>query len=812
MEFRGDEPSAGGPGAMRLGRRSRGVFETRPPELAPEAGERIAADLFGIPARAEPLGSERDRNLRLRGSDGRDYVLELANPAEDPAVVDLETRALLHVAACDPELPVPRVLPTAAGALSAVVAAADGRPSIARLLSFLPGTALGASPRGAVCLRDLGATLARLDRALRGFFHPAADRELAWDMKRAHRLRARVDRIEPAERRRLADGTLARFEARALLRLPALRAQVIHNDVSRDNTLVDAGGERVVGIIDFGDLVHAPLVADVAVTLSEALLDAADPVEAALAVVDGYAGVEPLREEERDLLFDLLAARLAMAVVISAWRVALDPGNRDYIAGDDGLQWALLERLPALEDALRAAFAAPGAARGPAVPRAARDGGARATASLLERRRRVLGPALSHFYDRPLHLVRGRGALVYDASGRAYLDAYNNVPHVGHCHPSVVAAIAEQAARLNTNTRYLHELAVEYAERLGALLPAGLDVCTFVCSGSEANDLAWRMARAYTHNAGALVVEGAYHGTTEATHALSPNERPHGAPPAPHVRAIPAPDAYRGPHRRGEPDLGLRYAAGTDAAIASLRAAGLAPAAFFVDPLLSSSGILPPPPGWLRAVFEKVRAAGGLCVADEVQTGLGRTGERLFGFEAHGVAPDVVTLGKSIGNGYPLAAVVTRAEIARAFAREGEFFSTYGGSPVACAAGLAVVDVIERERLRERARDVGSRLRARLEALASRHALVGDVRGAGLFLGVELVRDRASLEPATAETRALVNRLREDGVLVGAEGPHANVVKIRPPLVFGDAESERLVAALDSALAALEAGAEPARP
>jgi 4-aminobutyrate aminotransferase-like enzyme/Ser/Thr protein kinase RdoA (MazF antagonist) len=774
-------------------------FETKPPGLPPEAAERIAAERFGIAAAARPLASERDLNFRLHGEDGRDYLLEIANPAEDLAVVDLETRALLHVAACDPELPVPRVLPTAAGALSAVIEAPDGRRCIARLLSFLPGTALGASPRGPACLRDVGATLARLGHALRGFFHPAADRSLPWDLKGAQRLRARVRQIEAAGLRRLADESLARFEAGVLPRLPGLRAQVIHNDVSRSNTLVDDRGERVVGIIDFGDLVHAPLVDDVAVTVSEALLDADDPLGAALAVVEGYEAVEPLREEERALLFDLVAARLAMGAAISAWRSARHPENRAYIAGDDALVEALLERLPALEPGLRAAFGAGGAASGSAAPRPAPRGGA---ADLPERRARALGPALGHFYDRPLHLVRGAGVWVYDASGRAYLDAYNNVPHVGHCHPTVVAAIARQAARLNVNTRYLHELVVEYAERLGALLPEGLEVCTFVCSGSEANDLAWRLAKAHTRNAGALVVEGAYHGTTDAVHALSPWGRA-GAALAPHVRAIPAPDGFRGPHRRGEPRLGERYAAHVDRAIASLRADGLAPAAFFVDPLLSSSGILPPPEGWLRGVFERVRAAGGLCVADEVQTGLGRTGDRLFGFEAHGVVPDVVTLGKSIGNGHPLAAVVTRPEIAQSFAAaEGEFFSTDGGNPVSCAAGLAVLDVIERERLRERARDVGARLRGRLEELARHHALVGDVRGAGLLLGVELVRDRAALEPAAAEARAVVNRLREAGVLVGTEGPHANVVKIRPPLVFGDAESDRLIAALDAALGA----------
>ena len=284
---------------------------------------------------------------------------------------------------------------------------------------------------------------------------------------------------------------------------------------------------------------------------------------------------------------------------------------------------------------------------------------------------------------------------------------------------------------------------------------------------------------------------------------LSPSEVARGDALAPHVRTVPTPDGYRGAYGRGEPLIGERYAASVDGAIASLRADGLAPAAFFLDTLLASSGVVIPPAGYLSAVFDRVRAAAGLCVADEVQAGFGRTGDHMWGFEAHGVVPDIVTLGKPIGNGHPIAAVVTRLEIVASLASRAEFFSTFGGNPVSCAAGLAVLDVIEREGLRQNAQRVGAHLRAGIEAIAQDRSRIGDVRGTGLFLGVELVRDRITLEPAAEEARTVINRMRDDSVLIGREGPLGNVSKIRPPLVFSVANADRLLDALDRALRAI---------
>jgi len=429
-----------------------------------------------------------------------------------------------------------------------------------------------------------------------------------------------------------------------------------------------------------------------------------------------------------------------------------------------------------------------------------RGSGPMSDTDLLRRRARVLGPAYRLFYERPLHLVRGEGAWLFDAGGRRYLDCYNNVASVGHAHPAVLEAMAAQAARLNTHTRYLHENIVAYAERLGALLPDGLDVCMFTCTGTEANDLALRIARAVTGQRGAVALADAYHGHSAEVFPLSTEDCPAGDRP-PWLAVVSAPDDYRAGARDHAEAFAAERGAEVAAAARALDERGAAPALFICDGIFSSNGVLTPPPAYLREAYRGIRAAGGLAVADEVQSGLFRLGERAWGFESAGVVPDIVTLGKPLGGGYPLAAVVTRRDIAEAFARRYHYFNTFGGNPVAAAAGLAVLDVIENEGLPAQVEATGRYLADGLRALQSRFALIGDVRGRGLFLGVELVRDRATREPAGEEAGRLRERLRENGVLLGTTGPHGNVIKIRPPLVFGREHADLLLQALDEGLA-----------
>jgi 4-aminobutyrate aminotransferase-like enzyme len=421
---------------------------------------------------------------------------------------------------------------------------------------------------------------------------------------------------------------------------------------------------------------------------------------------------------------------------------------------------------------------------------------------ILDLRRRYLGPNLSISYQRPLKIVRGYREYLYDDGGQVYLDAVNNVPHVGHCHPRVVRAAREQMAVLNTNTRYLHDHIIEYALRLKHLLPEPLSVFFFVCSGSEANDLALRLARTHTRQRDTIVVEGAYHGNLTSLIEISPYkfDGPGGQGAPPHVHKVPTPDGYRGPFKNRDPEAGGKYAASVQEAIESIRGQGKNVAAFIAESMMGSGGQIVYPAGYLQEAYRRTRLAGGVCIADEVQVGFGRVGTHFWGFETQGVVPDIVTMGKPIGNGHPLAAVATTPEIAASFNTGMEYFNTFGGNPVSCAVGLAVLDVLREESLQQNAREVGGYLKARLQDLKNRHRLIGDVRGSGLFIGVEFVLDRESLAPATAQASHIAERMKEKKVLVSTDGPFRNVIKIKPPLVFIKADADYLVESLDQIL------------
>ncbi len=423
-------------------------------------------------------------------------------------------------------------------------------------------------------------------------------------------------------------------------------------------------------------------------------------------------------------------------------------------------------------------------------------------AETLRRRRGLLGGNLSISYRSPLKIVRGWMQYLYDEEGRKYIDAFNNVAHVGHCHPRVVEAACRQMGVLNTNTRYLHDNITRYAERLTSLLPASLPVCYFVNSASEANELALRLARAATARRDMIVLEAAYHGNTTTLIDISPYKHngPGGSGAPDWVHAVPIPDVFRGEYKADDPQAGMKYAAHVKHAIESLQARGRGLAGFIAESLPSVGGQIVFPEGYLSAVYRYVREAGGVCIADEVQTGFGRVGSHLWGFELQQVVPDIVVLGKPIGNGHPLAAVVTRRDIAEAFSNGMEYFATFGGNPVSCAVGSAVLDVLIEEGLPAHAKRLGTKLLSGLKPLVGKYRMVADVRGAGLFLGVELVRDLSTLEPAELEASFLCNRLRELGVLVGTDGPYHNVVKIRPPLPFNEADAECLLDTLEKIL------------
>lgn len=418
------------------------------------------------------------------------------------------------------------------------------------------------------------------------------------------------------------------------------------------------------------------------------------------------------------------------------------------------------------------------------------------TEAMIERRDALLGPAYRLMYEHPLHIVRGEGVWLIDPQGRRYLDVYNNVTSLGHCHPAVTEAICTQVRTLATNTRYLHDTILELAERLLASVPeTQLAHLMLTCTGSEANDLAYRIAKIRTGGTGVIVTDTAYHGITDAVSKFSPSlgvTVDLGA----HVRLVPAPRLY---HAAGD-DLGERFTRDVEAAIADLRRHGIEPAALIVDSLFTSDGILPEPAGFMKGAVDAIKRAGGLFIADEVQPGFGRTGEHMWGFQRHGVIPDIVTLGKPMGNGQPIAGLLATADALEEFGRHSRYFNTFAGNTVSCAAALAVLKTIEQEGLVQHAATVGNVLRDGIAGLASRHEAIGDVRGAGLFVGVELVSDRSTRMPDRWLTSQVVNRMRDKGVLLSACAMGHNVLKIRPPLVLTADQAGMVIEALDAAL------------
>lgn len=763
--------------------------------------ERAARDSYGLMAAVRPLPGERDANFHLSTADRREYVLKVIDPDAGPETVDCQLKVLRHLAEQDPQLPIPRIGPTILGEDTGVVVGLDGSKYTLCLISFLPGQLLaGSAPQGRL-LENVGATLARLDRALQGFFHPALGQRIAWDVRRLPELLEHASYIGSASIRGAVERVAEAFSGRRTA-LSGLRSQAIHGDCHGQNLLVDAPAARVSGILDFGDMIHAPRVLEPAVTMSELLTENVAPLGAISSVLAGYAGGQSLDGSEIDLLYDLIAARHAVTVLVHAWRSRHDP------AGARALDEA------ATSQAARSLEVLLEAGRGPLTRHWHEAAGTRAAvwaghdASVdLPRRHRLMGKGSELFYEKPLHLVRGSGVWLFDPQGHAYLDVYNNVPHVGHAHPRVVRALQSQAGLLATHTRYLHAGILDYAERLTAKLPARLDTCIFVNSGSEANDVAWRIAKFATGHQGALVMEHAYHGITDAVAALTPST---GQPRDPHVVTIAAPPpGLRTQVAGGDAPLA---AAREDAerALGTLEERGFAPAAFYIDTAMTSSGVYDPPPIWGRVISDRIRAAGGLIVADEVQYGMGRPGSHFWGFERRGLDPDMVTMGKPVANGYPMGVVIANRDLIEAFQAKFGLFSTFGGSAVAAAAGLAVLDVLDGEELQANAAGTGAYLRRRLEEVAARHDCLGELRGSGFMLGLQV--HAVGTRTARQVTKRIINILASEArVLIGYEGPNVDILKMRPPMVFRAEHADRLAEAIDRAAAMVGAAAAATR-
>ena len=757
------------------------------PRLTIGDAAKVAMDRYGlIDTTIEPLPSERDQNFHVITDGPESFVLKVSHKDESRASVELQEQVLNHLRARVTELVMPRVVPALSGHTLATMRGPDEDEHLVRMVTFVPGQVWAdVKPHSRDLLRSLGRALALVDSALSDFPATGAFGDLKWDLSRASWIREYFEHL-PSDRRELVERLFEHYESTASPRLASLPSGLLYNDANDHNVLV--AGDRVISLIDFGDMVHGPRVCDLAIGIAYAMMGSPDPLASAADVVAGYHEAVPLMEAELEVLFPLICARLCVSVTNSAYQRQAAPEN-SYLQVSDQPAWELLDALEHIQP--RVAVETFRAACGFSPWLSESD--------IQAARHDHLSPNLSLAYRTPLHIVRGHLQYLYDADGREYIDAVNNVAHVGHCHPRVVEAGQRQMALLNTNTRYLHSHVVRYAERLCATLPEPLRVCFFVNSGSEACDLALRLARTHTRSRGTVVIDGAYHGNSSELVRISPYkyDGPGGEGQPEYVRKIATPDVYRGWNEE----------AGVGEAIEDLALAGHQKPTFIAESLMGSCGQIVFPDGFLDDAFQHTRAAGGVCIADEVQVGFGRVGTHFWGFETQGVVPDIVVMGKPMGNGHPIGAVVTTPDIAASFNNGMEYFSTFGGNPVSCAIGMAVLDVIHDEGLQERAAHVGDHLRQGFRDLASHYALIGDVRGLGLFIGVELVCDRATLAPAPDATAYVCNRLRELGILVSVDGPRRNVLKIKPPLVFSDANVAHFVEMLDRIL-----GEDPAQP
>jgi len=745
-----------------------GAFDSPRPRIDEALAARISFDHYGVIGTAEPLAGERDRSFKVTSGSG-EYVLKVGNIAARSDALEGQSAAVEWALVGDPSLPLAKVVRTKSGSLSS---RHDGHAL--QLVRFIPGIPPPESNAPPGLRRSVGQIAGRLSVALRGFDHAALHRDFPWGLTQLPELAPLLAHVDD-ERRGLIVSTLSRFEERIRSVLIKLPYQAIHGDINPDNFVVSpADPEHIVGVFDFGDMNWSPRVIDVAIAATYQCFGAHPPAAMAQ-VVSAFHAVEPLQSVEIEIIPELVAARCVQSLLMAARSISAGSENIDYETGDVELMWGVLTRLAETDRAETVSRI--GAACG------FRDQGHRPFEDAMKLRKRRLGPTLDLSYDPPVYLSSGEGVWLIDSDGRRLLDAYNNVPHVGHAHPEVVSALASQSRRLTTNTRYLVDGVADYADRLAGLMPDPLSVVWFVNSGSEANDLAYRIAKTVTGHRGVVTTANAYHGSTAATAVMSPE----GSGPA---------DFEPWAARVGGADL-LSAVAAADRLQSDLEAAhhhlatsGEGPAMVILDTVFSSDGIFEVPTGFIQTARAWADDRGSLLVADEVQAGFGRVGTRFWGFASGGTIPDIVTLGKPMGNGYPMGAVITSKAIAEEFASMSRFFSTFAGSPVAAAVGAAVLDVIESEDLAANAEAVGDYLKKKIAALGNQSVI--DVRGPGLFVGVEL--DSSGLAKKTT------NGMRRRGVLIGTTGPHDEVLKIRPPLVCTQHHVDIIVDALAASL------------
>ena len=662
----------------------------------------------------------------------------------------------------------------------------NGSQLICRMLSYLEGTFLGNANHTEELFASFGNSLAEIDLALKGFKNymiMAIQKE--WDIQYLHLNKKYIDDISDIKDRNLVKYFFQQYEENVTPTLPFLRKQVIHCDANEWNVLCK--NERISGIIDFGDFTYSFLINELAIAITYACYDKKDPLEWASIIIKAYHTKLPLLEKELSVLYYLISARLIMSVCQSAHSRKVNPEN-SYATGSENAAWQMLYKWLEVnpigaENSFREAIGFP-------------ETKEIAIQKVINRRHCHISPILSLSYDKPIHMVQSAFQYMYDAAGNTFLDAYNNIPHVGHSHPKVVAAGQRQLAKLNTNTRYLYDELSEYAEKLLAKFPESLNKVFFVNSGSAASDLAIRMAKIHSQKERILVMEHGYHGHTQMATDISDYKfnHPKGQGQKDFIMKTEIPATYGG--RYSDKDAGKSYARD---AINQISKSKEGIAAFICEPIVGCGGQVPLAKGYLKALYPAIRAQDGLCISDEVQTGFGRLGDHFWGYEAQEVVPDMVIIGKPMANGHPMGAVICTDEIADSFSKGVEFFSSFGGNPVSCAIGLSVLEVIEEEKLQSHAKEVGDYYKSLFLDLQKKYSHIGNVRGSGLFLGIEIVKPN-SQKPDTKLAHYIKNELRNNFILISTDGPFDDVLKTKPPLCFTKRNADTVVKAIEEVL------------
>jgi len=714
----------------------------------------------------------------ITDNEGKKYILKIY-PDKNELIQAKEETRILNKIGKTLSFSVPQTIETSDGQLFF-----QHEKGEAKLLSYTEGDFIANVHRTPQLLFSLGEKIAELDKALEKIESPVlASRRLFWDLQHAPFSYHKIELIREPEKRKLLYYFFDRFQHIVLPQLHQLRHSIIHGDLNDYNVLVKNG--NIEGFLDFGDSTYTPLVNEPAIAMTYMMLDKENPFEHILPLIKGYQSIHPLTNLELELLPELITTRLCISLCNSAEKKQMGQ-DTEYVLISEKPAWELLEKWITVNPLkIKGLFLEAAGFKTENKQDKRND--------LIAARTNMAGKSLRLSYSSPVYMTAAAFQYMYDEQGNTYLDAYNNIAHVGHCHPKVTGAIAHQSRILNTNTRYLNDLFTEYGSRLLQYFPAKLCKVFFVNSGSEASDLAIRMARTYVQRKGVIVLEHGYHGNTSTGIDISSykfdGKGGKGNPAG--ILKLPLPNLYNGKFISGK-----EYA---EDAIKSVREEiekNKNPCALIAESISGCGGQVPLATGYLKALQPFLESFNIVTIIDEVQTGFGRLGKYFWGFEMHDIIPDIVILGKPMGNGHPIAAVVTTEVITDAFDNGMEFFSSFGGNPVSCACATSVLDVIEEERLQENANQVGSYFKNKLKELQQNHKSIGDVRGEGLFLGIEFTDPSGA--PDTTTAAHVKDELKNNFILTGTDGPYNNVLKMKPPLCFNKFNVDFFVDQLDS--------------